>query len=82
MAKIWKIVAHPKPKAGEAPVKEYYLVAVGDQRSAAVALRLRRAHLEDAELQFRGEASPDFVEWVGGMKDGEILCVAGVQPSG
>jgi hypothetical protein len=78
MVKVWKIIAHPPPPHGKATEKEYYLVAVPEQRSAERALRLRKDHLSDARLELCGEAAPDFVAWVGGMKDGEILCVMAV----
>jgi hypothetical protein len=75
MTKVWKIIARPTSKAGEIMLKEYYLVAMASEHAAIEYLRLRKEHLRNAQLESRGEASSDFVDWVGGLRDGQILCV-------
>jgi hypothetical protein len=71
MAKVWKIVAVVD---GDHPVKEYFLVAVEDQSTALAMLRSRKG-LSNADLTLVGEASPEFLDRVGGVKDGQIFSV-------
>ena len=78
MTKVWKIIARPTSKAGEIMLKEYYLVAMASEHAAIEYLRFRAEHLRNAQLESRGEVSPDFVDWVGGLRDGQILRVTAV----
>jgi hypothetical protein len=62
MAKVWKIIARPTSKAGEIMLKEFYLVAMPSEQAAIEHLRLRKSHLGNAQLEGRGEPSPDFID--------------------
>jgi hypothetical protein len=78
MAKVWKVISSTKRMGGWGPpLKEYFLVAIGDQNTALKSLRQRRPDVAESELTIVGEASPDYVEWLD-VKDGDILCVLAV----
>jgi hypothetical protein len=73
MPKAWKIVSQPKPKDGESPIKEYFLVAIPDRYAAVTALRIRK-NLHDTEFTVIGEATPELVELLD-MTDHQILSI-------
>ena len=74
MVKAWKILAQIPLEGDAPPKKEYFLVAMKDQSAALATLQFRRPDLENAEFLIRGEAAPDFVEWLD-VKDGQILSI-------
>jgi hypothetical protein len=79
VARFWKIVVVTKRTGGQkmTPLKEFYLVGVGDNPQDALKALHEKEGLDDAELQLIGEAPPNVVEWLD-MKPGEILCVMAV----
>lgn len=74
MPKAWKILVQIPRTGDEPPKREYFLVAMKDQSAALATLQFRRPDLENAEFLIRGEAAPDFVEWLD-VKDGQILSI-------
>jgi hypothetical protein len=75
MDKIWKIISSTERMGGGGPpLKEYFLVAISDQKDALRALAYKRPDIERSELAMVGEVNSDYVEWLG-MKDGDIFCV-------
>jgi hypothetical protein len=73
MGNIWKIIfSTERMGGGGPPLKEYFVVAIDDQKNALRTLRHKRPDIERSELTVVGEASPDYVEWFG-MKDGDIF---------
>jgi hypothetical protein len=79
MAKFWKIVVITKRMGGEKlqPMKEFYLVGVGDTPQEALVALHTRVGLDDAELQVMGEAPANVAEYFD-VQPGEIFCVMAV----
>jgi hypothetical protein len=78
MGKIWKIISSTERMGGGGPpLKEYFLVAISDQKNALKTLRYKRPDIEQSELTIVGEANSDHVEWLG-VKDGDIFCLRAV----
>ena len=78
MAKVWKVISSTERMGGGGPpLKEYFLVAIADPDAALKALRYRRPDVEASTMTVVGEATPDYVEWLG-VKDGDIFCVVAV----
>jgi hypothetical protein len=78
MAKVWKVISSTERMGGDGPpLKEYFLVAISDQKAALKALRYKRPDVERSELTIVGEASRDYVEWLD-VKDGDVFCVLAV----
>jgi hypothetical protein len=74
MAKFWKIHATTARMGAGQPMREFYVVAVGNTPAEALeALRIRKK-LDNAQLEVTGEIAPstaaDFA-----IKSGDILCV-------
>jgi hypothetical protein len=78
MSKIWKIISSTERMGGGgAPLKEYFLVAISEQKDALRRPKYKRPDIERSELTVVGEASPDYVEWFG-VKEGDIFCLLAV----
>lgn len=78
MGKIWKVISSTaRMGGGGPPLKEYFLVAIDDQNNALKTLRYKRPDIERSELTVVGEASSDYVAWLG-VKDGDIFCLRAV----
>jgi hypothetical protein len=79
MPKFWKIVVVTKRMGGgkSVPMKEFYLVGVGETPQEALKALHERVGLDDAELRVIGEAPPDVADYFG-AEPGEILCVMAV----
>jgi hypothetical protein len=79
LAKFWKIVVVTKRMGSEklVPMKEFYLVAVGDNPQEASKALHDRVGLDDAELRVIGEVPANVAEYFD-VQPGEILCVMAV----
>ncbi len=78
MAKAWNIVARTKPMDGKPGQTRYYIVAMASKETALAALR-SHSDLASARLEVAGETSADFMDWAGGVKDGQVLCVVAME---
>jgi hypothetical protein len=75
MNKIWKIISSTERMGGGGPpLKEYFLVAIGDQANALSSLKHKRPDIELSKLSVVGEANADYVEWLN-VRDGDIVCL-------
>ena len=79
MGKFWKIVVVTKRMGSEklVPMKEFYLVAIGDNPQEASKALHDRVGLDAAELRVIGEAPASVAEYFD-VQPGEILCVMAV----
>jgi hypothetical protein len=78
MEKIWKIISSTdRLGGGGPPLKEYFIIAINDQKNALRTLRHKRPDIERSELTVVGEADADYVAWFG-VKAGDIFCLLAV----
>lgn len=77
MAKVWKFTADTAADAAKPAEHRYYLVGVDHEATARLMLE-SLGELKGARIEAHGEASAELVTWLGGVKDGKILCVAAV----
>jgi hypothetical protein len=78
MDKIWKIISSTERLGGGGPpLKEFFLVAIRDQKNALMTLKHKRPDIERSELTVVGEADANYVEWFG-VKNGDIFCLLAV----
>ena len=79
MPKFWKIVVVTKRmgRDGLVPMKEFFLVAVGDTPQEALQALHARVGLPEAELMVLDEAPAKVVEYFD-VLPGEIFCVSAV----
>ena len=78
MEKIGKIISSTERLGGGGPpLKEYFLVAINDQKNALRTLRHKRPDIERSELTIVGEADANYVEWFD-VKAGDIFCLLAV----
>ena len=76
--KAWNITAIV-PGQDSTPTKEYFVVAIESSDQAVEALRIRKG-LDTATIAVAGEASSQFVDWLGGLKPGQIVSVMVLEP--
>jgi hypothetical protein len=67
--KLWKIIAHIPGLDGEPGWQEYFVVREVDRVSAIATLLRNRPDLEEAACEVKGEAGPDFLDWLQPDKD-------------
>jgi hypothetical protein len=80
MPKFWKIVVVTKRLGRDdrlVPMKEFYLVAIGETPQEALQALHARKDLGDAELRVLDEAPPSVAEYFD-VRPGEIFCVMAV----
>lgn len=80
MPKFWKIVVVTKRMGRDdklVPMKEFYLVGVGETPQEALRALHERADTGDAELRVIDEAPPNVAAYLG-VEPGEIVCVLAV----
>ena len=78
MAKAWNIIARTQPKDGKPGQTQYYIVAIPNKQAALAVLRSYEG-MDNADLEVAGETSPNFMDWAGGVKDAQVLCVVAME---
>jgi hypothetical protein len=67
--KPWKIIAYTERLGGGLGSQEYFIVRELNAHAALVTLQTVRADLLAAHCEVKGEASADFLDWLGVDED-------------